>query len=215
MTEHPPTPDAEEPPDLSEHAPGKIGGKTFNEWPKWEGQGLPLFDNCDMRNPRQAFLPFFTAMPGVNGAPLILGVEYWELQSWRMWLLGALPTGRKRKLKYEPPTTMTNAWTAQGQWVDIAKPDVPRKTLKQVIGELPQRDRMEMRHMMLEEMGLEADRAVPIPDTHYRVDDLARRLELPLMDLQVVLARFGIAAREPGDLVERGVVDRVMAHLGL
>lgn len=201
--------------DLSRFAPGKINGKTFNEWPKWDGQGVPLFDNCDPKNPRQAFLPFFTAMPGVQGAPMLTQVEFWELQSWRMWLLGARPTGGKRRLKYRPPASVTNAWTAQGEWVDIDDPDPPRMTLRELSRKLPQQDRAGLRKIFLEELGLEGDTSVPVPDSKFRVDDLARRLEIPVMDLQVILGHFGITSKEPGDLVDRAVVDRILAHMGL
>ncbi|MGN0125729.1 MAG: DUF2744 domain-containing protein, partial [Rhodococcus sp. (in: high G+C Gram-positive bacteria)] len=70
---------------------GKINGKTFDQWPAWEGQGLPTYDNCDLTNPRQAMLWTFTAMPGVQGAPLPLPTEYWETVSWRQWMLGIRP----------------------------------------------------------------------------------------------------------------------------
>lgn len=201
--------------DLSRFAPGKINGKTFNEWPRWDGKGVPLFDNCDPKNPRQAFLPFFTAMPGVQGAPMITQVEFWELQSWRMWLLGARPTGGKRRLKYRPPASVTNAWTAQGEWVDIDDPDPPRMTLRELSRKLPQQDRAGLRKIFLEELGLEGDTSVPVPDSKFRVDDLARRLEIPVMDLQVILGHFGITSKEPGDLVDRAVMDRILAHMGL
>lgn len=201
--------------DLSRFAPGKIRGKTFNEWPRWDGKGVPLFDNCDPKNPRQAFLPFFTAMPGVQGAPMITQVEFWELQSWRMWLLGARPTGGKRHLKYRPPATVTNPWTAQGEWVDVDDPDPPRMTMKDLVQGMPQQDQAALRNVVLEQMGLEGDTSVPVPDSKFRIDDLARRLDIPVMDLQVILGHFGITSREPGDLVDRAVVDRILAHLGL
>lgn len=207
--------EGEEDPDLAQFAPGKIGGKTFDEWPKWDADGVPLFENCDPKNPRQAFLPFFTAMPGIKGAPLIMTVDYWELQSWRMWLLGAKPTGGKRKLKYRPPASMTNAWTAQGEYVDISELDAPRKTLRELTRELPQNDRAGLKQMFLEELGLEGDTSVPMPDGKFRADDLARRLDIPLQDLSVVLGRFGVRVDAPGDLVDRAVADRIMAHLGL
>lgn len=205
----------EEDPDLAQFAPGKITGKTFDEWPKWDAAGVPLFENCDPKNPRQAFLPFFTAMPGMKGAPLIMPVEYWELQSWRMWILGARPTGGKRHLKYRPPATMTNAWAATGEWVDKSELDPPRKTLRELTKELPQQDRAGLKQMFLEELGLEGDTSVPMPDGKFRVDDLARRLEMPVSDLMVILGRFGIKPDGPGDLVDRAIVDRIMAHLGL
>lgn len=201
--------------DLSKYAPGKINGKTFNEWPAWEGDGLPLAENCDLRNPRQAFLFAFTAMPAMKGAPLILPTSYWELQSWRMWQLGMRPTGRKRHLKYAAPASMMNAWTAQGEWVTLDKEEPAPKTLREVVQELPQQDQMQLRQIFAEQLGLEGDTTVPVPDNMFRADDLARRLELSLEDLQEVLSHFGITARGPADLIDRAVADRILAHLGL
>ena len=50
-------------------------------WAKtWHEPGLPLRENCDSLNPRQALLPAFTGF-GVKGAPLMLPTEFWEAVS--------------------------------------------------------------------------------------------------------------------------------------
>lgn len=192
---------------------GLVDGKKFAEWPVWEGSGLPVRGNCDLANPRQAFLWMFTAMPGVQGAPLMLTTEYWEMQSWRMWVLGARPVADP-ELKYQPPANMVaNQWVAAGKWVGVDEPDLPQKTLSDVVDGLGQGDRAELKDIVLERMGLNA--ATPdAPPGHLRVDELAARLNLPVSDLVSALAGFGMSV-QPDSYVGRETAERIVVHLGL
>lgn len=193
---------------------GRVGGKTFDQFPPWEGRGVPTRDTCDPTNPRQAFLWMFTAMPGLQGAPLILPPEYWEMQSWRMWVLGARPT-EEPQLKWRPPANMANPWNATGAWVPLDAPAPPRKTLKDVVGELGQADRADLANVMLQKLGLDAETTPPTPDGKYRVADLAKRLDQRTDDVIAMLARFGMTNVKPSSLVGRDVADRIINHLGL
>lgn len=192
---------------------GTVDGRTFDEWPTWEAKGLPTFDNCDQSNPRQAFLPMFTAMPGMQGAPLILPTDYWECVSWRMWVLGARPTGAPQ-LKYQPPANMVaDRWTAAGQWVTLDTPDPERPTLASEFSGLSQADRAEIQQIVMDRIGM--DRPQPgAPAGHLRVDEMAGRLGLEVADLVKVLESFGMPAK-PDSFVGRDVADRIVAHLDL
>lgn len=193
---------------------GKIGGKTFDQWPAWEGQGLPTYDNCDLSNPRQAMLWTFTAMPGVQGAPLPLPTEYWEMVSWRQWMLGIRPQ-RKPKLKYQAPRHMVaDRFTAAGRWVDPTTPDLPRATMKDLVSGLGQADRADLKKVILEEMGLEGPAEPDAPDGYHQVSELARRLDVEVEALVSVLDTFGMKV-EPETWVGQGIAERIITHLGL
>lgn len=193
---------------------GLVNGKRFEDFKPWTGKGLPLPENCDPTNPRQAFLWMFTAMPGVQGAPLLLGTEYWELQSWRMWVLGARPT-EAATLKYQPPANMVaNQWNAAGKWVTLDTPDIPRQTLTELVDSLPQQDKAELKQVMLDKMGLGDIDKPDEPLGHLRVDDLSRRLALSVEETITVLSNFGMNVT-PESYVGRDVGERLVAHLGL
>lgn len=193
---------------------GKINGKTFDQWPAWEGQGLPTYENCDLTNPRQAMLWTFTAMPGVQGAPLPLPTEYWETVSWRQWMLGIRPV-RKPKLKYQAPRHMAaDRFTAAGRWVDPLTPDPPRATMKDLVSQLSQPDKAELKSVILEQMGLDGPPAPEVPEGYLQVSDLARRLKVDVDQLVAVLDTFGMKV-ESTSWVGQGVAERIITHLGL
>ncbi|NKS42311.1 DUF2744 domain-containing protein [Rhodococcus hoagii] len=193
---------------------GTYKGKRFDQFPAWEGQGLPLRENCDPLNPRQALLWMFTAMPGVQGAPLPLPTEYWEMVSWRMWILGARPI-RKPQLKYQPPqNAVADRWSASGQWVTLCTPDLPRKSLAEVVSVLPQADRAELKNIVLDQLGLDGTGLPPTPAGHMTVRELAGRLDVEGDRLVQILQDFGMPA-DPDSFVDREVGERIAAHLGL
>lgn len=192
----------------------KVKGKRFDQWEPWKGRGLPLRENCDLENPRQAFLWMFTAMPGLKGAPLPMPTEYFELLSYHQWVLGARPQ-RPAELKYRPPANMVaDRWTAQGEWVGVDEPDPPRTTMADIVAKLPQQDRAELKELINNKLGVED---VPDPSTPagwLRVDDVALRLGVEVAAVRELLADFGVEANS-FDLVSRDISDRVVAHLGL
>lgn len=199
---------------------GRVDGKTFDQWPKWEGQGVPTRENCDLTNPRQAFMWMFTAPPGQTGAPMMWTTDYFELLSWRMWVLGARPVEEPTQ-KWVPPENMTaNPWMAAGKWIDANAPDPERKTVAQMMRELPAADRAEIRNAVLAELGYEGetlpdkDRPGP-PAMTYTVASLAERLRTPVDELLGVLANLGVSNCTPASTVGRDVADRIVAHLGL
>ncbi|UVT24982.1 DUF2744 domain-containing protein [Rhodococcus pyridinivorans] len=54
-------------------------------------QDLPTRENCDPNNPEEAFLWMFVGLPGVNGASMIMGPDYYRQVSKQLWELGARP----------------------------------------------------------------------------------------------------------------------------
>jgi hypothetical protein len=193
---------------------GLIDGKRFEDWPKWEGQGVPLRENCDLNNPRQKFLWMFTALPGVKGAPLLMPVDYWEMVSWRQCVLGGDITGEPG-LKYVPPPTMANPWTASGRWADLSEPDEARATLAEVMDQhLTAADKAEIRGFVEEKLGLRQDMPDIIGGHQYRLADLSKRLEVPVEEMIRILGDFGLNVTERS-LVDRSVADRIVTHLGL
>ncbi|RBO82063.1 translation initiation factor IF-2 N-terminal domain-containing protein [Nocardia puris] len=193
---------------------GRVDGRTFEEWEPWNGTGVPVRENCDSGNPRQALLWMFTAMPGMSGAPLMLPTEYWEMQSWRMWVLGARPAEEPTQ-KYQPPASVTaSAWQASGKWVDLDTPDPVRKTMADHVRELPQHVRAELRRVVLEQFGVDdGDRPGP-PAITYTVRTLAERLRVEVDDLLEVLANIGASGLHADSRVSREVAERIAAQMG-
>lgn len=54
-------------------------------------EDLPTRENCDLTNPEEAFLWMFVGLPGVNGAAMIMGPDYYRHISRQLWELGARP----------------------------------------------------------------------------------------------------------------------------
>ncbi|MBF6291796.1 DUF2744 domain-containing protein [Nocardia farcinica] len=207
---------------LSKMVGGTIDGREFHEWPKWEGQGVPTRENCDLDNPRQKFLWMFTAMPGMQGAPLILPPEYWELMSWRICVLGGDLVHEPGQKWQAPVTNMaTSPWTAAGKWVHPDEPEPERKTIKEMIEALPQQDRAELRAAVLDQMGLgdsttaaPADRPGPPPE-RYTVAALAERVGRSVPEVLEALASVGLPHLHAGSVVGREVGLRLIEHMGL
>lgn len=200
---------------LRDQVGGLVDGKPFDKWPAWKGVGVPTRDNCDLTNPRQAFIWMFVAMPAMKGAPLMLPVEYWELQSWRMWTLGARPT-EEPALKYQPPQSVTaNAWMASGKWVSPDTPDPERKTFGQMLKELPQADRAEIRAAVLDGLGLDDGEKPAPPAMQLTVTTLAQRLNASVEELVSVLGNLGLANVHADSRISREIADRIVKHMGL
>lgn len=198
--------------DISQYP--KIGGKRFDQWPAWKGRGVPTRETCDLDNPRTAFLWMFTAAPGQKGAPLIMPVEFYEMQSYHMWVLGARPQ-RPPELKWRPPKNMVaNQWGAQGEWVDKDEPDVPQQTMADIVAKLPQQDKAELKELINSKLGVEDVADPAVPSGWLRVDDLAQRLSLDVDRVRDLLADFGMEVNA-FDLVSRDISERITAHLGL
>lgn len=192
----------------------KYGGKRFDQWPKWEGRGVPTRENCDLSNPRQMFLWMNTAPPGQKGAPLAMPTEWYEMQSYHMAILGA-GLKAKPKLKYRPPNNaVANRWSAAGEWVHLDEPDPPRTTMADIVAQLPQHDKAELKELISNQLGVEDVADPSTPEGWLRVDDVAQRLGVEVDQVQELLAQFGMEANAFG-LVSRDISQRIAAHLGL
>lgn len=208
---------------LSKMVGGTVDGKQFHEWPKWDERGLPTRENCDPSNPRQKFLWMFTAPPGIQGAPMAFPTEYWELMSFRQCTLGAGIIAEPT-MEWHPPTSnlATNPWTASGEWHPVGTPRKQTKTLRQMIDELPQQERAELRAAVLERMGLD-DAGEPIsarerpgpPAEQYTVAALAERVSRPIPELLDALASIGLPHLHGGSVVGRDIGLRLVEHMGL
>ena len=79
---------------------------------------FPTRENCDPNDPTEAFLWMFAALPGLNGGPLIMPIEYYRNVSKRLWDLGARPV-EEPTLEYEGPSANEPNWaTSAGRWVE-------------------------------------------------------------------------------------------------
>jgi hypothetical protein len=92
---------------------------------QWGDKGIPTRENCDLNNPREMFLWMFTAVPGLNGAALMIPPDVFMVWSEHLYELGARLSAEPIK-KYRRPTSNDPHWaTSPGQWVPIDTPDPP------------------------------------------------------------------------------------------
>jgi hypothetical protein len=90
--------------------------------------GFPLRQNCDPKDPYQAFLWMLVALPGQQGGQLVMPVGYLQLVSKRLWDLGARPV-EEPTLKYRKPGNLAPNWlTSPGDWVSLDTPDDDPRT---------------------------------------------------------------------------------------
>lgn len=127
-----------------------LGHKSMGDY-KWGEKGIPTRENCDLNNPREMFLWMFTAMPGVNGAALMLPPDFFMLVSEHMYELGARLVAEPIK-KYRPPTATDPHWaTSPGQWVPIETPDPAPNPAKKAWDGLSPIQKAEIFQLALEE----------------------------------------------------------------
>jgi Protein of unknown function (DUF2744) len=120
--------------------PNKSGRKLSDY--KW-GKGFPTRENCDLDDPREMYLWCLVALPGMNGGPLILPVEYLMMMSEHIFeTAGPVKCEHCGHVhdpvkKYRPPSSQEPNWaTSPGRWVDAKEPDPPRQPAKEVWGDL-------------------------------------------------------------------------------
>ena len=81
---------------------------------------FPRRENCNPNDPYQAFLWMLVALPGQNGAPLVMPIDYMQLVSKRLWDLGCRPVGEPTLVWLPPTGTEPNWMTTPGRWVDAS-----------------------------------------------------------------------------------------------
>lgn len=92
--------------------------------------GFPTRENCNPDDPYQAYLWALVAMPGQNGAQLLMPVDYLQLVSKRLWDCFGPPKCTEcghvdePVIKYRPPSGMEPNWmTSPGRWVPADTPE--------------------------------------------------------------------------------------------
>ena len=184
-----------------------------DDWEEFDQSlGLPTIHNCDLGNPRQAFLWVFVGLPGVVGAPLVFPIEYWELVSFHMVELGLRNAAEPVK-KYRPSTeSLLEKNSAAGEWVSMEEPDPEPTTLADVTrANVPEDQRAALRTTMLDKLGF--PEGAENVDMH--VEELARRLKVNVDRLVMALADYGIENITVDSTIDRVVAERLIAHMGL
>jgi hypothetical protein len=115
------------------------------------GARFPFRETCNPDNPEEAFLWMLVALPGQNGAPLILPVEYLRLVSKRLWECGARPVADP-VIKYRAPTGTEPHWaSAPGTWVAADTPDPVPHPAKKAVSLLTAQQKAELLDALLAE----------------------------------------------------------------
>lgn len=116
-------------------------------------------------------------------------------------------------LKYQPPkNAVADRWTAQGEWVSMETPDLPPSSWTEVVAQLPQSDRAELKQVVLEKMGFEDVPEPSAPAGHLQVGELASRLGVGTDEVVELLGNLGLDV-DPDAYVGREIADRLVAHL--
>jgi hypothetical protein len=210
-----------------------MGKIKFSWLQSWRKNGLPLRENCDPLDPRQALLPVFTGF-AVKGAPLMLPTVFFEELSEHIieWLgvpvddvtieengkrvkarrlrepLGA-SLGWVPRRKYQPPATVMNRAVAAGGWVTMDTPDRVSKSVSEALSELPQSDREAVKRAVLEEMGEVEHREPPM---HTTARDLAKAIGISTGQIATVLDGWGVKDAKPSTRIDRGLAVRIITH---
>ena len=123
---------------------------------------FPTRANCDLKDPEEAFLWMFAALPHVRGAPLIMPMEYYRAVSKRLWDLGARPV-EDPVLEWVPPSATEPHWlTSPGRWVPAG--EGPKRTERQEAKDAVARMSLQQKTELLNVLeALEA--GDPLPDT--------------------------------------------------
>lgn len=85
---------------------------------------IPTQDNCDLNNPREAFLWMLVGLSN-SKVPLIFPRQILEDISERIWLAGGRPHPELQQIYYKPPaaTDENSIWDSMGgEWVRAAAP---------------------------------------------------------------------------------------------
>lgn len=125
--------------------------------------GFPLRENCDPKNPYQAFLWMLVALPYQTGGPMAFPTDYMQFVSKHEWDLGAhswdylvsiadengmihVSQLHEPTKKYQPPLATDANWmTSPGRWVPIDTPDNdPRRPVEQAVDTLTHQQQAEL-----------------------------------------------------------------------
>lgn len=123
---------------------------------------FPRRENCNPDDPYQAFLWMFVALPGQNGGPLVMPVDYMQLVSKRLWDLGARPVADPTLIWLPPTGTEPNWMTTPGKWVpaDSVLEVTEEQRAQAAIGQMTMQQKAELLAALEKwELGLD------IPDT--------------------------------------------------
>ena len=167
---------------------------------------LPTRDNCDLRDPEEAFLWMLVAQPGIQGAPLPYPIEYLRQVSKRLWDCGARPTN-KQKLWYHPPRAGDiSPMFAAGEWKDYPPdPDdvlnVDLASLSKVIQDKVRQQAREMEPEVPAEVETAKVSAPPQWPAQMKVHALAKRIGASSKEILDVCVVLGVAAKSAQSLV--------------
>lgn len=146
-------------------------------------EGFPRRENCDPTNPYHAFLWMLVALPGQNGASLVMPVDYLQLVSKRLWDLGCRPVEEPTLVWVAPTGNEPNWMTTPGKWVpagsvlDVSEEDRAKAAIEKM--SIQQRGEL---YIALErwELGLDIPNT-PAGDVSQTLSDDQKRIVLSVL----------------------------------
>ena len=116
-------------------------------------QGFPFKETCDLSKPEEFAVWALVALPGQNGAPLIMPVSYLQLVSKRLWECG-FRLVEEPVIKYRPPGVGDPHWmTNPGSWVSVDTPDPPVDPASAALARLAPAQKAAILKRLLDEAG--------------------------------------------------------------
>ncbi|MCG7610337.1 DUF2744 domain-containing protein [Mycobacterium sp. CnD-18-1] len=125
--------------------PGVNMPKGFDKRNYKFAKGFPIRENCDLDNPKEMFLWMLVALPGQNGAQLVMPISYLMMMSEHLHDVGAMLQcpecgfSKQPGKAYVAPSGNDPHWlTSPGRWVDpAAVPQRDSETLDEVLDKMP------------------------------------------------------------------------------
>ena len=116
-------------------------------------QGFPFKHTCDLTKPDEFAVWALVALPGQNGAPLIMPVEYLQKISERLWECG-FRLMEEPTIKYQPPAAGDPHWmTNPGRWVPVDAPDPEPDPIGKALASMTATQKADVLKRLLEQAG--------------------------------------------------------------
>jgi hypothetical protein len=182
----------------------------FEDCEPWNGkQGIPTIYNCDLDNPRQAFLWTYTCPPKIVGAPLVWPVTYYEYLSYRQWQLGVRPVHPPELAYVATSTNILDTSTAAGKWYPVDEvPELATPDIGTVFDSMSIQDRIALKEAVLNRLNLNTEVA-----QGNTVKDVAYALVVNPDRLVDALRNLGIDATVE-TIIDDEMADRIAVIVG-
>lgn len=88
---------------------------------------IPMYEDCNQDNPREAFTWALVGLPGPRNAPLMVHPDVLRNWSKHLWDLGFRHDPTQQTKEFHPPARGVTHWlNGSGQWLPTGTPRAPQ-----------------------------------------------------------------------------------------